>query len=66
VSEADDLWSDEIEAFIDAAFATVSRNPSDHETAVAWRLAILYALRAQPSNEAELPTISYEKGSDNG
>lgn len=41
-----DLWSDEVEALIDAGFATVSRNPSDHETVVAYRTAIALALAA--------------------
>ena len=34
------LWSDEINSIVDAAFDTVSRNPSDHETAVAYRRGI--------------------------
>lgn len=40
----DELWSDEIEALIDWGFSTVSRNPSDHETAVAYRRAIASVL----------------------
>jgi len=39
-----DLWDDEICALVDAAFETVSRNPSDHETAIAYRTAIAWAL----------------------
>lgn len=39
-----DLWRDEIEELIEEGFATVSRNPSDHETAVAYRTAIDLAL----------------------
>lgn len=42
-----DIWSDEIEALVDAGFATVSRNPSDHETVVAYRTAIALALAAR-------------------
>lgn len=44
----EDLWSDEICAFVDAAFETVGRNPSDHEEAIAYRRAILAAL-CQPT-----------------
>ena len=40
----EDLWSDEICALVDAAFETVSRNPSDYETVVAYRRAIAAAL----------------------
>ena len=40
----EDLWSDEICALVDAAFETVSRNPSDHEEAVAYRRAIAAAI----------------------
>lgn len=40
----EDLWSDEISSLVDAAFETVGRNPSDHETAVAYRRAISAAL----------------------
>jgi hypothetical protein len=39
-----DLREAEVEQFIDAGFATVSRNPSDHETAVAYREAVRLAL----------------------
>ena len=39
-----DLWNDEICALVDAAFETVSRNPSGHEEAVAYRRAIANAL----------------------
>jgi hypothetical protein len=45
-----DLWSDEICALVDAAFETVSRNPSDHETVVAYRRAILAALNPAASD----------------
>lgn len=39
-----ELWSDEICELVDAAFETVSRNPSDYETVVAYRRAIAAAL----------------------
>lgn len=48
----ENLWSDEICAFVDAAFETVSRNPSDHEEAVAYRRAIAAALRQPIRNDA--------------
>ena len=42
----EDLWSDEINAFVDAAFDSgiVSRNPSDAEEHVAYRYAIKLAI----------------------
>jgi hypothetical protein len=42
----EDLWSDEINAFVDAAFESgiVSRNPSDAEEHVAYRYAIKLAI----------------------
>lgn len=40
----EDLWSDEIDTLVDWGFATVSRNPSDHETVVAYRRAIASVL----------------------
>jgi len=41
---SEDLREAEVERFINAGFATVSRNPSDHETAVAYREAVRLAL----------------------
>jgi hypothetical protein len=46
-----DLWSDEIERFVEAGFATVSRNPNDHETVVAYRRAIAIALATTPGGD---------------
>jgi hypothetical protein len=41
-----DLWSDEINAFVDSAFESgiVSRNPSDAEQHTAYRYAIKLAM----------------------
>jgi len=41
-----DLWSDEINAFVDSAFESgiVSRNPSDAEQHTAYRYAIKLAI----------------------
>jgi len=41
-----DLWSDEINAFVDSAFESgiVSRNPSDAEEHIAYRYAIKLAM----------------------
>ena len=50
------IWSDYIEDLIDDAFATVSRNPSDHETAVAYRRAILWALQGGRAPNRTDPT----------
>lgn len=55
----EDLWSDEICAVVDAAFETVSRNPNDHEEAVAYRRAIAAALR-QPTPDAMRKAIIEE------
>jgi hypothetical protein len=38
------LWNGRIDQFVDAGFAHVSRNPSDHETVIAYRTAIALAL----------------------
>lgn len=43
------LWIDAVDALVDAAFETVSRNPSDHEQAVAYRRAIVAALQSRPA-----------------
>lgn len=42
-----ELWSDEINALVDAAFETVSCNPSDHESAVAYRRVIAALIEAR-------------------
>lgn len=47
MTKDEDLWSDEICALVDAAFETVSRNPSDHEEAFAYRRAIAAAIDQQ-------------------
>jgi hypothetical protein len=46
MTDDEDLWSDEINAFVDAAFDSgiVSRNPSDAEEHVAYRYAIKLAI----------------------
>ena len=54
----DELWSDEICALVDAGL--FSRNPSDHETAVAYRTAIA-AARAQGYAEAKEQAIAWLK-----
>lgn len=46
--DLDDLWDDRVTDLVDRAFAHVSRNPSDHETAIAYRRAILAALTNRP------------------
>lgn len=51
MTDDEDLWSDEICALVDAAFETVSRNPSDHDEAVAYRRAIAAALRQPIRND---------------
>ena len=52
----EDLWSDEINAFVDAAFDSgiVSRNPSDAEEHIAYRYAIKLAIdeTRQPQTDA--------------
>ena len=54
MTDDEDLWSDEISAIVDAAFETVSRNPSDHEEAFAYRRAIATALRRPTQSDALL------------
>jgi hypothetical protein len=46
MTDDEDLWSDEINAFVDAAFDSgiVSRNPSDAEQHTAYRYAIKLAI----------------------
>ena len=51
MTKDEDLWSDEICALVDAAFETVSRNPSDHEEAIAYRRAIAAALRQRTQSD---------------
>ena len=44
----EELWQDErIERLVEAGFAKVSRSPSDHETAAAYRYAIKLALTSK-------------------
>lgn len=57
----DELWSDEICALVDAGL--FSRNPSDHETAVAYRTAIA-AARAQGYAEAKEQAAGICEGFD--
>jgi hypothetical protein len=56
VTDHADLWSDEINAFVDRAFDSgiVSRNPSDAEEHIAYRYAIKLALdeSRQPQTDA--------------
>ena len=54
MTDDEDLWSDEISAIVDAAFETVSRNPSDHEEAFAYRRAIATAMRQPTQSDAEI------------
>lgn len=42
--DAERVWDDEICALVDWAFTTVSRNPSDYESALAYRRAIASVL----------------------
>ena len=70
MTDEEDLWSDEICAFVDAAFETVSRNPSDHEEHVAYRRAIAAALRQPTQSDAlrealEVATIEEHIGEKN-
>jgi hypothetical protein len=46
MTDVSSLWSDEINAFVDAAFDSgiVSRNPSDAEEHIAYRYAIKLAI----------------------
>lgn len=49
----DDAKPVNVEHFVDAGFATVSRNPSDHECAEAYREAIRLAYMAPPPAPAQ-------------
>ena len=67
MTDDEDLWSDEISALIDAAFETVSRNPSDHEEAFAYRRAIAAALRQPTQSDVsfrELAAVLYRKSAE--
>ena len=52
-ADNDALWSTEIDEFVDAGLQKVSRNPSDHEVCIAYRHAILAALRTPQPDETE-------------
>jgi soluble cytochrome b562 len=44
MTDDEDLWSDEINAFVDRAFETVTRNPSFYGEVAAYRYAIKLAI----------------------
>jgi hypothetical protein len=57
MTDEKELWSDEINAFVDAAFETVSRNPSDHEEIVAYRRAIAAAIEQHEAFRQEVSRV---------
>lgn len=63
ISDADQkaAWGADICALVDAAFEKVSRNPSDHEEHLAYRLAIMSA-REQAERETIEKVVAWLRG----
>jgi hypothetical protein len=66
MTDVSSLWSDEINAFVDAAFDSgiVSRNPSDAEQHTAYRYAIKLAI--DESRQSQTDALKKARGAING
>jgi hypothetical protein len=66
MTDDEDLWSDEINAFVDAAFDSgiVSRNPSDAEQHIAYRYAIKLAIDETRQPQPDALKIARERGDE--